>query len=568
MTEEFVPPTIKGFSLVDKLGEGTWKQVFLYRNDVSGAPYACKFLTPTELAEQQAAERNWDHRKIWQNEALGGNTTSLPGLAYGTLERADDGSVYYREEVIDRFLSDYLEQQTPKVEEIIAIASGLAEGLRSMHSDVGRAHSDLNPRNIGYTKSGRVKISDFGASTVCENSKEVGALYIRSPERILEGDVSFSSDVWSFGANLYKLFTGVFPLEEDLRDAKDPRETIKTLYGNGNRWNSIIAHRFMRVEGPVVSLGQFSKIGNIPPAFRDLLFSCLVSKDARIKDGEELVKRVNKAVKQYDKTRPKARAIRYGLMAAGLALMVGAGGFAINSHQKERELEAKIEEAQKKLSLEEKLGYARNYLSGTFSRGGDMNALAYNQLDTWNLIFGDKKMAIAAYLNDKAVAEAVAASGGKEDFEAISGFLEKNHPDIYWGVKKVTDDYIDNFVFMGSFEERRKIIEKWKQNKGRAIKRLNSLIEEYHDSMKKVEYHTEKAKTAGGGIGSDIEGMHVKRAETEANGAFLKLVSLSGLDYTELKERLKDPNFRFTLSKEKKEDIFQNKKEGLMPPIE
>lgn len=71
-------------------------------------------------------------------------------------------------------------------------------------------HRDLKSQNIFLTKSGRVKLGDFGIakilSATMENAKTmVGTPYYLSPEIIENLPYSFKSDVWSMGVLLYEL---------------------------------------------------------------------------------------------------------------------------------------------------------------------------------------------------------------------------------------------------------------------------------------------------------------------------------------------------------------------------
>lgn len=71
-------------------------------------------------------------------------------------------------------------------------------------------HRDLKSQNIFLTKSGRVKLGDFGIakilSATMENAKTmVGTPYYLSPEIIENRPYSFKSDIWSMGVLLYEL---------------------------------------------------------------------------------------------------------------------------------------------------------------------------------------------------------------------------------------------------------------------------------------------------------------------------------------------------------------------------
>ena len=73
-------------------------------------------------------------------------------------------------------------------------------------------HRDIKGGNIFLTKSGMVKIGDFGIARVLANTMEkaktvVGTPYFLSPELVNNKPYNFKSDIWSIGVMLYELCT-------------------------------------------------------------------------------------------------------------------------------------------------------------------------------------------------------------------------------------------------------------------------------------------------------------------------------------------------------------------------
>ena len=448
---EFVPPNVKGYELVRLMGRGEWTPVYLYRNRITRAEYAFKFLDPSELARRQIEERRLTDGELWAKESLGGNTRSLPNVAYGSVEYADDGTPFLREEPIDRFLSDYLKNSTPTIEEIVQISRGLASGLKGMHKVLGRAHSDLQPANIGYITDGEVKISDFGASTVGDHDRRnVGFLGVRAPERFGNGEAEVASDIWSFGSVLYRMFTGEYVFEREF-GMENLERFIETLYLDRGSWNAVINQRVENAK-------------RIPGAFRDLLKNCLHDEDGRIQNGEELSIRLEKAVREYERSRPIARGRRWGIIAASLLSLgsLARGYFHLDSER--RELENKVNETQERLSLQRKQEIIKLYLQRNREYHTDVtNFLGEAKLSAWIDRFGDTRTAIAAYINPEILHRAVRVNGGKTDYETLEPIIKDMDTELYLAVHSVGREYIDSWMYSIRRDMPEEIESKWQQ---------------------------------------------------------------------------------------------------------
>uniref|UniRef100_A0AAV1VHY8 Protein kinase domain-containing protein n=1 Tax=Peronospora matthiolae TaxID=2874970 RepID=A0AAV1VHY8_9STRA len=88
----------------------------------------------------------------------------------------------------------------------------LARGLQYLHAS-GIAHRDLSPENILLSKTGDVKICNFGASTtraaeLCRD-RVAGNLHYTAPEAVSGTRYdAVRADVWSLGAVFFVLLTG------------------------------------------------------------------------------------------------------------------------------------------------------------------------------------------------------------------------------------------------------------------------------------------------------------------------------------------------------------------------
>ena len=95
---------------------------------------------------------------------------------------------------------------------IVEIMATVADTVAFVHAH-DYFHRDLKPANILLTKTGDVKIADFGfALHASEQGSFGGTPSYMSPEQV-EGkeDVTGGTDVWSIGVILYQLLTGRLP---------------------------------------------------------------------------------------------------------------------------------------------------------------------------------------------------------------------------------------------------------------------------------------------------------------------------------------------------------------------
>ncbi|MBA4032588.1 MAG: hypothetical protein C0478_17110 [Planctomyces sp.] len=103
------------------------------------------------------------------------------------------------------------------VREIVRIGMQVAAGLAAAHAE-GLIHRDVKPGNILLEgPSGRVKLTDFGLARCVEDVKltqtgfVTGTPLYMAPEQALGEEVDERSDLFSLGAVMYEMSTGVPP---------------------------------------------------------------------------------------------------------------------------------------------------------------------------------------------------------------------------------------------------------------------------------------------------------------------------------------------------------------------
>jgi hypothetical protein len=90
----------------------------------------------------------------------------------------------------------------------------VAEGLRAAER-MGLLHRDVKPANILFTEDGTAKVVDFGLALFTQQKDESAEIwatpYYVSPEKVIDNEEDFRSDLFSLGASLYHALTGKPP---------------------------------------------------------------------------------------------------------------------------------------------------------------------------------------------------------------------------------------------------------------------------------------------------------------------------------------------------------------------
>jgi serine/threonine-protein kinase len=102
------------------------------------------------------------------------------------------------------------------------IVADVAGALDFSHR-AGLVHRDVKPANVMITRTGAVKVMDFGiaravadsSATVTQTANVIGTAQYLSPEQARGETVDARSDVYSTGCLMYELVTGVPPFQGD-----------------------------------------------------------------------------------------------------------------------------------------------------------------------------------------------------------------------------------------------------------------------------------------------------------------------------------------------------------------
>ncbi len=207
---------IGGFKIEKELGRGGMGVVYRAHELSLNRKIAMKVLSERLSNDEEFIKR-------FQREARVVAALNHPNIV-NILSYGEENGLYYfaMEYVQGTDLGQILKKQKEiPLDQALSITAQIADALEEAAAR-GVVHRDLKPSNIMIDSMGRIKVTDFGIARFQDTESHLtrtglymGTPEFSSPEQARGEKLDVRSDIFSLGAILYKMLSGIAPVSGD-----------------------------------------------------------------------------------------------------------------------------------------------------------------------------------------------------------------------------------------------------------------------------------------------------------------------------------------------------------------